>query len=166
MLAGAADAIRSLEASRVHIASRRRGCGVASCGDSPDCAAPTGRLSGWRLHGDSARASPLAEELFRLKPDVLVAGTTPGVIAFKELTNTVPIVSQTLVDPIGLGLAASHARPGGNVTGVLSTVEDLPSKQLALAVEMVPGARKIGLLANPGNPSNEAQRSNVEVGAA
>src|SRR5262245_12048255 len=118
------------------------------------------------LDGDSARASPLAEELFRLKPDVLVAGTTPGVIAFKELTNTVPIVSQTLVDPVGLGLAASHARPGGNVTGVLSTVEDLPSKQLALAVEMVPGARKFGLLVNPGNPANAEQRRNVEGGAA
>jgi putative tryptophan/tyrosine transport system substrate-binding protein len=118
------------------------------------------------LDGDSARASPLAEELFRLKPDVLVAGTTPGVIAFKELTNTVPIVSQVLVDPVGFGLAVSHARPGGNVTGVLSTVEDLPSKQLALAAEMVPGARKFGLLVNPGNPANAEQRRNVEAGAA
>jgi putative ABC transport system substrate-binding protein len=117
------------------------------------------------LDGDSARAPLLAEELLRLKPDVLVAGTMPGVIAFKQLTNTVPIVSQVLVDPVGFGLAASHARPGGNVTGVLSTVEDLPSKQLALAVEMVPGARKIGLLVNPGNPGNAAQRSNVEAGA-
>jgi putative ABC transport system substrate-binding protein len=116
------------------------------------------------LDGDSARAPPLAEELFRLKPDVLVAGTIPGVIAFKQLTNTVPIVSQTLVDPVGFGLAASHARPGGNVTGVLSTVEDLPSKQLALAVEMVPGARKFGLLVNPENPANAEQRRNVEVG--
>src|SRR5262249_18839115 len=118
------------------------------------------------LDGDSARASPLAEELFRLKPDVLVAGTTPGGIAFKELTNTVPIVSQTLLHPACPGFAASHARPGGNVPGVLSTVEDLPSKQLALAVEMVPGARKFGLLVNPGNPANAEQRRNVEGGAA
>jgi putative tryptophan/tyrosine transport system substrate-binding protein len=89
-----------------------------------------------------------------------------GVIAFKQLTNTVPIVSQGLVDPVGLGLAASHAQPGGNVTGVLFTVEDLLSKQLALAVEMVPGARKIGLLVNPGNPAGAAQQRNVEAGAA
>jgi ABC transporter substrate binding protein len=75
-------------------------------------------------------------------------------------------VSPVLGDPVGLGLAASHARPGGNVTGVLSMVEDLPSKQLALAVEMVPGARKIGLLVNPGNPGNAAQRRNMEAGAA
>ena len=89
-----------------------------------------------------------------------------GLIAFKQLTSTIPMVSPVLIDPVGLGLAASHARPGGNVTGVLFSVEDLPSKQLALAVEMAPGARKIGLLVNPDNPGNEAQRSNVEAGAA
>ncbi len=118
------------------------------------------------LDGDVARASLLAEELLRLKPHVLMVGTMAGVIAFKQLTTSIPMVSPVLVDPVGLGLAASHARPGGNVTGVLFTVEDLPSKQLALAVEMVPGARKIGLLVNPGNPGNAAQRSNVEAGAA
>jgi putative ABC transport system substrate-binding protein len=118
------------------------------------------------LGGDVARAPQLAKELLRLNPDLLVAGTMAGLIAFKQLRSTIAMVSPVLVDPVGLGLAASHARPGGNVTGVLFTVEDLPSKQLALAIEMVPGARKIGLLANPGNPGNEAQRSNVEVGAA
>jgi ABC-type uncharacterized transport system substrate-binding protein len=51
-------------------------------------------------------------------------------------------------------------------TGVLLTVEDLPSKQLALAVEMVPNARKVGLLVNPGNPTHEVQRYNVETAAA
>jgi putative ABC transport system substrate-binding protein len=118
------------------------------------------------LDGYVARAPLLAEELLRLKPDVLMAGTMPGVIALKQLTNTIPIVSSSLADPIGLDLAGSYARPGGNVTGVLATVEDLPSKQLALAVEMAPGARKIGLLANPGNQGNAAQRRNVEAGAA
>src|SRR5262249_60224442 len=81
-----------------------------------------------------------------------------SVLGFKKLTDTIPIVSPVLVDPVGFGLAASHARPGGNVTGVLLTVEDLPSKQLALAVEMVPGTRKIGLLMNPGNPTHAALR--------
>ena len=125
-----------------------------------------GTLESRFLDGDVARASLLAEELLRLKPHVLMVGTMAGVIAFKQLTTSIPMVSPVLVDPVGLGLAASHARPGGNVTGVLFTVEDLPSKQLALAVEMVPGARKIGLLVNPGNPGNAAQRSNVEAGAA
>jgi putative tryptophan/tyrosine transport system substrate-binding protein len=115
--------------------------------------------------GDQARAPLLAEELVRLKPDVLVSGTMAGVIAFKTLTNTIPIVSPVLIDPVGFGLAASHAQPGGSVTGVLLTVEDLPSKQLALAVEMIPSARKIGLLVNPGNPTHAVQRRNVEVAA-
>jgi putative tryptophan/tyrosine transport system substrate-binding protein len=115
--------------------------------------------------GDQARAPLLAEELVRLKPDVLVSGTMAGVIAFKTLTNTLPIVSPVLIDPVGFGLAASHAQPGGSVTGVLLTVEDLPSKQLALAVEMIPSARKIGLLVNPGNPTHAVQRRNVDVAA-
>jgi putative tryptophan/tyrosine transport system substrate-binding protein len=116
--------------------------------------------------GDQARAQSLAEELVRIKPDVLVSGAMAGVIALKKLTDTIPIVSPILVDPVGFGFARSHARPGGNVTGVLLTVEDLPSKQLALAVEMVPDARKVGLLVNPGNPTHEAQRPNVEAAAA
>jgi len=116
--------------------------------------------------GDQARAQSLAEELVRIKPDVLVSGAMAGVIALKKFTDTIPIVSPILVDPVGFGFARSHARPGGNVTGVLLTVEDLPSKQLSLAVEMVPNARKVGLLVNPGNPTHEAQRSNVEAAAA
>src|SRR5215813_9268271 len=115
--------------------------------------------------GDQARAPILAEELIRLKPDAIVSGTMAGVVAFKALTDTIPIVSPVLIDPVGFGLASSHARPGGNVTGVLLTVEDLPSKQLALAVEMVPGTRKIGLLMNPSNPTHAARRGALE-GAA
>src|SRR5262249_26871746 len=115
--------------------------------------------------GDQARSPLLAEELVRLKPDVIVSGTIAGVVAFKKLTDTIPIVSPVLIDPVGFGWAGSHARPGGNVTGMLLTVEDLPSKQLALAVEMVPGARKVGLLTNPGNPTHAAQRRNLELAA-
>ena len=65
-------------------------------------------------------------------------GAMAGVIALKKFTDTIPIVSPILVDPVGFGFARTHARPGGNGTGVLLTVEDLPSKQLALAGEMVP----------------------------
>ncbi|OLB79635.1 MAG: hypothetical protein AUI16_00890 [Alphaproteobacteria bacterium 13_2_20CM_2_64_7] len=107
----------------------------------------------------------LAEELIRLKPDVVVSGTIAGVIALKKLTDAIPIVSIVLIDPVGFGWVASHARPGGNVTGFLSTVEDLPSKQLALAIEIVPGANKIGLLTNPGNPSHSFLRPSLEVAA-
>src|SRR6516225_6055040 len=122
-------------------------------------------LDGRYADGDLARAPALVEELIGLKPDVILSGTMAGVVAAKKLTDTIPIVSPSLVDPVGFGFAASHARPGGNVTGVLLTVEDLPSKQLALAVEMVPGTRKIGLLMNPGNPTHAGRRDALE-GAA
>jgi putative ABC transport system substrate-binding protein len=115
--------------------------------------------------GDLARVPALVEELVDLKPDVIVSGTTAGVAAAKKLTDTIPIVSPSLVDPVGFGFAASHARPGGNVTGVMLTVEDLPSKQLALMVEMVPGARKVGVLVNVNNPNNPPQRRNMEAAA-
>jgi len=113
--------------------------------------------------GDLARVPSLVEELVRLSPDVIVSGTMAGVMATKRLTDTIPIVSPTLVDPVGFGFAASHARPGSNVTGVLLTVEDLPSKQLALAVEMIPGARKVGVVLIINNPNNPPQRRNMEA---
>src|SRR5262249_40659593 len=96
--------------------------------------------------GDITRIPQQAEELVGLKPDVIVSGTMAGLMATKKLTDTIPIVSLTLIDPVGFGVAASHARPGGNVTGILMTVEDMPSKQFALAVEMVPSANKVGVL--------------------
>jgi putative ABC transport system substrate-binding protein len=105
------------------------------------------------------------DELVRLKPDIIVSGTTAGVLAAKKLTNTVPIVSDALTDPIGFRVAASQARPGGNVTGVMSTMEDLPTKLLGLALETVPGANRVGLLVNPTNPIQRGFRRSLEVAA-
>ena len=102
--------------------------------------------------GNVSRIPPQVEELVRLKPDIIMSGTTAGIIAAKKLTDTIPIVSASLTNPIEFGVAASYARPGGNVTGVLQTVEDLPTKLLALAVEVIPGANKIGLLVHSNNP--------------
>ncbi len=105
------------------------------------------------------------DELVRLKPDIIVSGTTAGVLAAKKLTTTVPIVSESLIDPIGFGVAASQARPGGNVTGVMMTVENLPPKLLELALETVPGANRVGLLVNPTNPIHPGFRRSLEVTA-
>ena len=102
--------------------------------------------------GDTSHIALLTRELLAQSPDVMVQGTMSGVIAAKKRTDTIPIVSEALTDPIGFGFVASHARPGGNVTGVLLTVEDLPTKLLALATETVSGIGKIGLLVNPANP--------------
>src|SRR5262245_63085626 len=92
--------------------------------------------------GDQARAQSLAEELVRIKPDVLVSGAMAGVVASKKFTDTIPIVSPILVDPVGLGFARSHARPGGKGTGVSLTGEELPSTQVGLALEMKRNARR------------------------
>jgi putative ABC transport system substrate-binding protein len=113
--------------------------------------------------GNVSRIPPQIEELVRLKPDIIVSGTTAGVIAAKKLSNTVPIVCADLTNPIEFGLAASYARPGGNVTGVLVTVEDLPTKLLALAVEVIPGAKKIGLLVHSDNPIQPALQRSLDA---
>jgi putative ABC transport system substrate-binding protein len=64
--------------------------------------------------GDITRIPQQAEELVGLKPDVIVSGTMAGLMATKKLTDTIPIVSLVLIDPVGFGVAASHSRPGGN----------------------------------------------------
>jgi putative ABC transport system substrate-binding protein len=113
--------------------------------------------------GNVSRIAPQIEELVRLKPDIIVSGTMAGVIAAKKLTDTIPIVCADLTNPIEFGVAASYARPGGNVTGVLLTVEDLPSKQLALAIEVIPGAKKIGLLVHSDNPIQPALQRSLDA---
>jgi putative tryptophan/tyrosine transport system substrate-binding protein len=115
--------------------------------------------------GNVSRIPPQVEELVGLKPDIIMPGTMAGVIAAKKLTDTIPIVCANLTNPIEFGVAASYARPGGNVTGVLLTVEDLPTKLLALALEVVPGANKIGLLDHSDNPTQSVFQRSLDVAA-
>jgi putative tryptophan/tyrosine transport system substrate-binding protein len=90
--------------------------------------------------GDLARFPALVDELVRLKPDLMLAGNNQAAIAMKRVTAVIPIVAPTLFDPIGLGLIASPARPGGNVTGITSQ-DTLPEKNLELAVEAIRGGQ-------------------------
>jgi putative tryptophan/tyrosine transport system substrate-binding protein len=116
--------------------------------------------------GDLARFPILAEELVRLKPDVIVVSNPAAAFAVKHETVTIPIVAATLTDPVGLGLVASHARPGGQVTGILSNLEGLPGKMLKLLRELVPGAARLGVLVNVGDPVDAIQRRDAEDAAA
>jgi putative ABC transport system substrate-binding protein len=101
------------------------------------------------------RLPDFAAELVRLKVDVIVAGPTPGAVAAKNATGTIPIVMTNAADPIELGLIASLARPGGNVTGVTFSVDmDIFSKELELLKETVPKLRRVAMLSNPANPGN------------
>jgi putative ABC transport system substrate-binding protein len=116
-------------------------------------------------YGQGDRLPALADELALLTPDLVVTATTAAALAVRRVMPAVPIVSATLIDPIGAGLVASYARPGGNVTGTLISFETLPSKQLELARETIPGATRIGMLMNPNNVVNALQRKHAEATA-
>jgi putative ABC transport system substrate-binding protein len=105
----------------------------------------------------------LAEELVRLKPDVIVAATTPGTLAAKQATASIPIIGVNLTDPVGFGLVASEARPGANVTGILFRLEGLTGKQVETALDLMPGTSKMGILVDVNNPVNMLQRREVEA---
>src|SRR5436305_4463835 len=89
----------------------------------------------------------LAAELVGLGPDVIVATVTPAAVSTKALTTSI-IVCPLLADAINLGLIASESRPGGNVTGVSFRTEGLTSKQVELALQIIPDLNKIGFLVN------------------
>jgi putative tryptophan/tyrosine transport system substrate-binding protein len=115
--------------------------------------------------GQGDRLPALADELALLAPDLVVTATTAAAIAVKRAMPAIPIVAANLIDPIGLGLVTSLARPGGNVTGTLLSFETLLGKQLELAREAIPGASRMGMLVNPSNPVNRLQRENAEATA-
>jgi putative ABC transport system substrate-binding protein len=108
------------------------------------------------------RLPGLAEEVIRLKPAVILAGSVVCTVAVKKLTDTIPIVTPTLADAVELGLVASVARPGGNVTGITPYVAGLPAKQMELAREVVSDARRVGLLGNMNDPKAPPQRYELE----
>jgi ABC-type uncharacterized transport system substrate-binding protein len=116
--------------------------------------------------GDFARVPMLAEELARLKPDVIIVSNTAAALAIKQSTTSIPIVVAALNDPVGSGLVVSEARPGTNVTGMRTNLEGLPGKQLELAREIVGPVAKIAVLFNAKNPSNVWQRQDIEATAA
>ena len=94
--------------------------------------------------GKRDRLPDLAAELVRLKVDIIVAdGSAPSLEA-KKVTSTIPIVMTSSTDPIGLGLVASFARPGGNVTGLTSVTGELGGKLLELLKEIVPTTQPCG----------------------
>jgi putative ABC transport system substrate-binding protein len=85
---------------------------------------------------------------------VLVTGTTPAPEAARHATSTIPIVTLSHPDPVGSGLVASLARPGGNVTGLSSIILELRGKQLQLLTEIVPGLSRVAVLSNPSIPAH------------
>jgi len=100
------------------------------------------------------RLPALAAELVRLKVDVIVTAAPAAPEAAKQATNTVPIVFAVVGDPVAVGLVASVARPGGNITGLSSIASEVVGKQLELLKEVAPKVSRVAVLQNPSNDSH------------
>src|SRR5262249_51493117 len=102
--------------------------------------------------GHTERLAGLAKEFVRLNVDVILTHNTPPPLAAKQATSVIPIVFATAGDPVGSGIVASLARPGGNITGLSSQTPDAAGKKLELLREVVPGLHRLATLADVDNP--------------
>jgi putative tryptophan/tyrosine transport system substrate-binding protein len=115
--------------------------------------------------GRSERFAEIAAEFVRLKVDVILTHNTPPVLAAKQATSSIPIVFATAGDPVGTGVVASLARPGGNVTGLSLQQSDLAGKRLELLREIIPQLRRLAILANVGYPEPVLETREVQTAA-
>jgi putative ABC transport system substrate-binding protein len=116
--------------------------------------------------GHYERFPALAAECVRLEPDIIVAYTTPGSLAAKKATRTIPIVTGPIGDPVGTGVVASLARPGGNITGQTVMATGLSGKRLQLLKEAVPTLSRLLVLSQQPDPISAVQVQEIENAAA
>jgi putative ABC transport system substrate-binding protein len=119
--------------------------------------------------GKMERLDELAVELARLQVDAIIAYTTPGAIAARKATNSIPIVFLFVGDPVGAGVVPSLARPGGNATGISLLATELSAKRLEILLELAPKASRVAMLWNDANTgmvlrSREAQDAATKLG--
>jgi putative ABC transport system substrate-binding protein len=171
-------AAEAQQATKVHRVGRLLGVGSPLSGPSPLYEAFQQRLrelsyvEGQNLvledryaEGRPERLPGLAAELVRLKVDVIVAEGTAAIRAAQHATHTIPIVMAASADPVGEGLVASLARPGGNITGLSFLGAELPGKRLEILKETVPQSARIAVLANSAFPAHESRMHNLTVAA-
>ena len=115
--------------------------------------------------GKFNRLPDLAAELVRFKVDVIVVASTPGILAAKNATSTIPIVMALSADPVPTGLVSSLARPGGNITGLSLLSGELSGKRLELLKEVVPNLSRVAVLWDPVNPATLLQLRETEAAA-
>src|SRR5688572_11947623 len=109
------------------------------------------------LEGRRERMPEVAAELVRLKSDLIVVTGVESALAATKATTTIPIVIASTPDPVGLGLVASLARPGGNVTGLSSLNPELNTKRLEILKDAVPKLARVGLLWSAGSGGGDLQ---------
>jgi len=115
--------------------------------------------------GYQDRLPRLTEEIIQRHPDVIVATAVVAAATAKRATSTIPIVCPALADAVHLGLVASEARPGGNITGVEPYVAGLPAKQMQFVRELMPGAAMVGVLNDLRDPKTPPQVKELEDAA-
>ena len=117
--------------------------------------------------GKLDRLPDLVAEFVRLKVDIIVAaGGTPAILAAKNATSTIPIVFPTAGDPVALGIVASLARPGGNITGLTIRVPEFGGKRLELLKEVVPRVRRVAVLGQEANAANAVDFKEMQPAAS
>jgi putative ABC transport system substrate-binding protein len=116
-------------------------------------------------NGRSDLAADIATEFTRRKVDIIVTSGTPLITAAKQVTTAIPIVFTAAGDPVGSGLVASLARPGGNVTGLSVSATDLAGKRLDLLRQLVPGLRRVAIMGNVSNPVIVQELSEYQAAA-
>src|SRR4051812_419174 len=115
--------------------------------------------------GRTERAAEIAAEFVRLKVDVIVTSGNALVSATKQATSAIPIVFAVAGDPVGTGLVAGLARPGGNVTGLSLQTTDIAQKRFELLREVAPRLRRLAILGNVGNPGAVIEMGGVGAAA-
>src|SRR3954471_11102966 len=115
--------------------------------------------------GFQERLPGLAQEIMALNPAAIVAAAVNAAVPAHAATKAIPIICPALADAVHLGLIASEARPGGNVTGIEPYVAGLPAKQMDVVREIAPSARRIGLLTNLHDPKAPVQRQELREAA-
>ncbi len=115
--------------------------------------------------GRAERFAEFAIELARLNVDIIIVTTTPAALAVKNATKKIPIVQPNSIDPVGAGLAASLARPGGNFTGTTQQAPDIVAKRLQLLVQAIPNVSTVAVVWNAANPGNAGSWREVQNAA-
>ncbi len=122
-------------------------------------------LEQWYADNRPDRLPVIASEIAQSKVDVVVASATLATLAIKQATTTIPIVMTSSADPLGSGLVASLARPGGNVTGLSLMSPDTASKRVELLRQVTPGLRRLAMFGNFTNPTAVLERDAVAAAA-
>lgn len=115
--------------------------------------------------GVKGRYAEIAAELVKLKVDVIVTSGSEGVVAAKRATSAIPIVFAATSDPVAIGLVASLAHPGGNITGLSAQSTDYAGKQVELLHELVPRLRRLAILTDADSPGAMAEAEKVQAAA-